>query len=47
MKRDIKNNTQEVVLEDFEEFDSRDLMNVLAYFTMGSGKHVGYIDFFI
>ena len=27
-------------MEDFEESDFRDLMNVLAYFIMGSGRNV-------
>ena len=33
-----KNISEKVELEDFEEFDFRDLMNVVAYFTMTSGK---------
>ena len=37
-KNDKMNISEEVELEDFEEFDFRDLMNVVAYFTMTSGK---------
>ena len=31
------NATAEIVLEDFEVFDIRDVMNVVAYSTMNSG----------
>ena len=39
-ENDKMNISEEVELEDFEEFDFRDLMNVVAYFTMTSGSNL-------